>query len=459
MYIQMLRKLWHQRSNTGTNTYGSMCTARTTPLREIRWLLCAIKISKCVGFHVYQRNSGFVQFWLCKCSAAHDVYAIELECIRDVGSDITLRCDIRCSARMWWVTATVTYCHCEQCSPDRVPCCSVKSSSWFWLSTHSRIVKGIPLRIYLSIHQYQHWDSVVRVLRVDELWNVLKRTKRMWIVTLKTITLSTYLFCLFHHDYSLKLKHTGTGLTGVAVDIALLLRSMSIVSWIQWVLSSLSGVLEIWITGFEERISRKSHVTISNLLWKSILVLQLGSHTGSSGNVEEAKALCLADTSWNFVQNFSRWWSDCRQITRRSHTYHSLIPKYNITRKSTLECTLDYDEYLTRASRSNTGTPGLHCPSMSKNADTICATSFTEPRLSVGSTSYVRDSSGMKDTSNSQSSSSSSVRQDLFDLRTKRTTSLQRLDTGSDDTRWWTMGVFVLESFDLDRVNWSECKN
>ena len=41
-------------------------------------------------------------------------------------------------------------------------------------------------------------------------------------------------------------------------------------------------------------------------------------------------------------------------LTRASQGYHS----YHTARKSTLECALGYDEYLTRASRSNTGNNG-----------------------------------------------------------------------------------------------------
>ena len=61
------------------------------------------------------------------------------------------------------------------------------------------------------------------------------------------------------------------------------------------------------------------------------------------------------------------------------HSYRSLVPCKKITRKSTLECTFCYDEYITRASLSNTGTrrfyPTLsHCESIWQS---ICSSGST----------------------------------------------------------------------------------
>ena len=56
--------------------------------------------------------------------------------------------------------------------------------------------------------------------------------------------------------------------------------------------------------------------------------------------------------------------SNYKNITRITHSYRK-----KITRKSTLECALDYDEYLTRASHSNTGTADLH--NLARAADVL----------------------------------------------------------------------------------------
>ena len=122
----------------------------------------------------------------------------------------------------------------------------------------------------------------------------------------------------------------------------------------------MSGVLECMNYWLEETNLTKMSVTIGTS-WKSMLHTQLGSHTGSSGNFEEAKTMCLADT----------------------------------------DCT------------------GLHCPSMSKNGghDLCYVVHGTSTLTNVGSTSYLRDSSGMKDPQFTEFQNP--LFGDLFDLMTK----------------------------------------
>ena len=74
------------------------------------------------------------------------------------------------------------------------------------------------------------------------------------------------------------------------------------------------------------------------------------------------------DTSWLYVQCFGVRARSARisiisffMFLLCHSNYKNIAHSYRkkITQKSTLECTLDYDEYLTRASRSNTGTQGF----------------------------------------------------------------------------------------------------
>ena len=83
----------------------------------------------------------------------------------------------------------------------------------------------------------------------------------------------------------------------------------------------MSGVLECMNYWLEETNLTKMSVTIGTS-WKSILHTQLGSHTGSSGNFEEAKALCLADTACTWCSSVV-----IERGVRESHSYRSLIPQ------------------------------------------------------------------------------------------------------------------------------------
>ena len=66
--------------------------------------------SEMCGISSLSDISGFVQFWMCD-ALQHTVHTVELG-IRDV-SDITLRCDIRCSTRMCRaLLRRWRHCHC-----------------------------------------------------------------------------------------------------------------------------------------------------------------------------------------------------------------------------------------------------------------------------------------------------------------------------------------------------------
>lgn len=132
-----------------------------------------------------------------------------------------------------------------------------------------------------------------------------------------------------------------TGLTGVSVDIAFA-AAIDQTRLMNTTLGSMAinGPLECISNWLEATNLTKMLLTIGTS-WNSMLHTQLGSHVGLTGTFEEAKSLCLLDDS----------------------------------------CT------------------GLHCPSMSVDGThPLCyVVHGTSRSTSIGSTSYVRDSSGMKD--------------------------------------------------------------
>jgi len=152
-----------------------------------------------------------------------------------------------------------------------------------------------------------------------------------------------------------------TGLTGVSLDIAFT-AAVDKDRFLNTSLGSMamSGPLEC-ITYWLEETNLTKMSLIVGTSWTSILHTRLGSHTSQSGNFEEAKAFCLADTL----------------------------------------CT------------------GLHCPSMSTNGqhDLCYVVHGTTTSTSVGSTSYLRDSSGMKDPQ--FTNFENPLFENLFDLMTK----------------------------------------